>query len=102
MKASQRQVGGRHYADFSIQPGEFIHRNGLGWCEGNAIKYICRHRVKHGRQDIEKAIHYLQILLEWEYGESTTPAADHPLVGDPDPDRDPDRDVYRGLPPNSD
>jgi hypothetical protein len=65
--ASKSQVGGGHYKDLAIQPSEFIHRNRIGWLEGNAIKYVCRHRNKNGRQDIEKAIHYLQLLLEWEY-----------------------------------
>lgn len=66
-KPSDVQVGGNHYKSFAIQPGEFIYRNGLGWHEGNAIKYICRHKAKNGRQDIQKAIHYLQLLLELEY-----------------------------------
>ena len=69
MNASDRQINGDHYKDFAIQPGEFIHRNGLNWCEGNVIKYVCRHARKHGRQDLEKAIHYLQLLIEWQYGE---------------------------------
>jgi hypothetical protein len=71
MKASEKQVAGSHYCNFSIQPGEFIHRNGIGFLEGNVIKYVCRHRNKNGRQDIEKAIHYLQLLMEWEYPERT-------------------------------
>jgi hypothetical protein len=62
------QVGGSHYAQFAIQPSEFIHRNKLGWCEGNAIKYICRHALKNGAEDLKKAIHYLQLLLKWQYG----------------------------------
>lgn len=67
----QSQVGGVHYKDFAIQPVEFCQRNGLNYCEANAIKYVCRHRLKgSGRQDIEKAIHYLQLLLEIEYPES--------------------------------
>lgn len=65
---SKRQVAGQHYADLPIQPSEFIHRNALGWCEGNAVKYISRHKRKGGREDIQKAIHYLELLLEWEYG----------------------------------
>lgn len=65
---SKRQVAGRHYADLPIQPSEFIHRNALGWCEGNAVKYISRHMRKGGREDIQKAIHYLELLLEWDYG----------------------------------
>jgi len=75
MTASKRQVGGNHYARFDIQPSEFIMRNRLEWCEANAIKYICRHRDKGGDQDILKAIHYLELLLEWEYGRSN-PEAD--------------------------
>jgi hypothetical protein len=69
MTASEKQIGGNHYKDCAIQPTEFIQRNGLNWCEGNAVKYVCRHRAKGQRQDIEKAIHYLQLLLEYEYGE---------------------------------
>lgn len=65
--ALARQVGGDHYKDTAIQPVEFIQKNGLGFCEGNAIKYICRHKKKGGKQDLEKAIHYLQLLLEMEY-----------------------------------
>lgn len=66
-RASDIQVGGDHYKSMSIQPSEFCQRNQLNWCESNAIKYVCRHRSKNGRQDVEKAIHYLQLLLEWEY-----------------------------------
>jgi hypothetical protein len=70
MKASENQIGGNHYKDCGIQPSDYIVRNGLGWYEGNAIKYITRHRLKgQGKQDIEKAIHYLQLLLESEYNE---------------------------------
>jgi hypothetical protein len=61
------QVGGAHYKNMKIQPVEFITTNGLSFLEGNAIKYVCRHKVKGGRQDIEKAIHYLQLILETEY-----------------------------------
>ena len=66
-KASDMQIGGDHYQHMAIQPGEFIYKNKLGWHEGNAVKYICRHRTKHGAQDIQKAIHYLELLLELEY-----------------------------------
>lgn len=64
IKASERQVGGSHYKDLPIQPGEYIRKNGIGWYEGNAIKYITRHKQKGGKQDIEKAIHYLELVLE--------------------------------------
>lgn len=51
----------------SIQPSEFIYKNKLNWFEGNAVKYICRHRLKGGEVDIDKAIHYLELLKEEEY-----------------------------------
>jgi hypothetical protein len=47
-----------------IQPIEFISANKLGFCEGNAIKYICRYKDKGGILDLQKAIHYLQLLIE--------------------------------------
>lgn len=65
----QTQVGGSHYKDFAIQPSEFIHKNKLGWAEGNVIKYVCRHGFKNGAEDLRKAIHYLELLLKWAYGE---------------------------------
>lgn len=67
--ASEKQIGGEHYAQYAIQPTEFIHANDVPFIEGNVIKYVMRHRAKNGRQDIEKAIHYLELLLEWEYSE---------------------------------
>ncbi|HEX7046559.1 MAG TPA: DUF3310 domain-containing protein [Gammaproteobacteria bacterium] len=67
MSAQDTQIGGSHYKDFAIQPVEFIHANGIGYLEGNAIKYLCRHKNKNGRQDLEKAKHYIELLLELEY-----------------------------------
>jgi len=64
MKASERQVGGSHYKDLPIQPGEFIRKNNLGWYEGNAIKYICRYKQKGGKEDLEKVKHYIDLILE--------------------------------------
>jgi hypothetical protein len=66
-KASDRQEAGNHYKDMPIQPAEFCQRNRLNWCEANVVKYVCRHRDKKGTEDIRKAIHYLELLLEWEY-----------------------------------
>ena len=67
-KALEQQVGGQHYKGCKIQPVEYIHANGLDYLEGNVIKYITRHRTKgEGRKDIEKAIHYAQLILEKEY-----------------------------------
>jgi hypothetical protein len=64
---SRQQVGGAHYKSLPIQPAEYCQRNKLTWCEANVVKYVTRHREKNGRQDIEKAIHYLELLLELEY-----------------------------------
>jgi hypothetical protein len=65
-----RQVGGDHYKKFPIQPVEYIRKNGLGWFEGNVVKYVTRHRFKNKRQDIEKAIHMLEcILKEYDDGD---------------------------------
>ena len=65
------QVGGTHYKDLAIQPIEYIHANKLGFAEGNVVKYITRHRQKHGADDVRKVIHYCQLLLELEYGATT-------------------------------
>tara|TARA_R110002020_G_scaffold120975_1_gene275388 strand:+ start:388 stop:681 length:294 start_codon:yes stop_codon:yes gene_type:complete len=63
-----KQVGGKHYKDCSIQPVEYIHANKLDYFEGNVIKYITRHRTKgEGKKDVEKAIHYAQLILELYY-----------------------------------
>lgn len=65
----KEQVGGGHYAAMKIQPVEFITANKIPFIEGCVIKYVCRHRAKNGKQDIEKAIHFLNLLLELEYPE---------------------------------
>ena len=61
------QVGGQHYKDFKMQPIEFITINDIGFIEGNVIKYVCRHKFKNGKEDILKAIHYLELLLTTTY-----------------------------------
>ena len=63
----EKQVGGNHYSKMKIQPAEFINENNLLFAEGNAIKYICRHQSKGKENDIEKAIHYLEMILERDY-----------------------------------
>jgi|TARA_B110001454_G_C12399906_1_gene300416 hypothetical protein len=67
IKASDKQVGGTHYKDMVVQPAEFINKNKLLFAEGNAIKYICRHKAKGELKDIEKAIHYLEMIIERDY-----------------------------------
>ena len=69
MKALDKQEGGKHYKDLKIQPIEYIHANGLGYIEGNIIKYATRHKSKKGAEDIKKIIHYCELLLELEYGQ---------------------------------
>ena len=63
------QVGGSHYRNMRIQPIEFIHANKLGFIEGCCIKYLCRHKSKGGAEDLRKAIHYLELLIQQQYGE---------------------------------
>jgi len=67
MSELNQQVGGDHYQT-KIPPIDYIHENKLTFIEGNVIKYVSRHRNKNGAEDIKKAIHYLEILLEKEYG----------------------------------
>ena len=64
--ATDKQVGGSHYK-MAIQPIEFIVKNNIDFCEGNAIKYICRHEKKNGIEDIDKAIHYLELIKQLKY-----------------------------------
>ena len=66
-KSLEEQVVGKHYSSMKIQPAEFINENKLLFAEGNAIKYICRHSVKGKEEDIKKAIHYLEMILERDY-----------------------------------
>jgi hypothetical protein len=63
----QTQVAGSHYKNLPIQPVEFCQKNQFNYFESAVIKYVSRHREKNGRQDIEKAIHFLHLLLELEY-----------------------------------
>jgi hypothetical protein len=70
-RALDRQPGGSHYRDFTIQPFEYVYQNGLGYAEGNVVKYVSRHRSKNGSEDLRKAEHYIALLLEIEYGEDS-------------------------------
>ena len=64
-----KQVGGDHYSKMKIQPAEFINKNKMLFAEGNAIKYICRHINKGGEQDLEKAKHYIDMIIDRDYGD---------------------------------
>jgi hypothetical protein len=63
----EKQVDGSHYKEMKIQPAQFINENKLLFAEGCAIKYICRHQKKGKEKDIDKAIHYLEMILERDY-----------------------------------
>lgn len=67
MSAKNKQVAGGHYKDFAIQPIEFIHANKVPHLEACAIKYLMRHKSKNGKEDLKKAIHYIELLMELEY-----------------------------------
>jgi hypothetical protein len=71
-KPLSKQEGGSHYKDLRIQPVEFIHANNIGYFEGNVIKYIVRYKSKNGLQDLLKAKHYIEMLIELEYGSETS------------------------------
>lgn len=61
-----KQEGGNHYKDLVIQPIEYIHANGIPFAEGSVIKYVTRWRAKGGIKDLEKAKHFLELLIELE------------------------------------
>ena len=65
----KKQIGGSHYQCMVIQPSEFINKNNLPFAEGNAIKYLCRHKQKGQKKDLEKAIHYCQMAIDRDYPE---------------------------------
>ena len=68
------QIGGSHYKGFVIQPAHFAEVNNLSFLEGCAIKRLCRHsRGGKGREDLEKAIHEIQLLIAERYPEPAAP-----------------------------
>lgn len=76
MSALNVQVAGDHYKKQAIQPVQYIHANGIGFFEGNVIKYVTRWRDKGGIADLEKAKHYIDLLIELE--------SKNGVVGNPD------------------
>ena len=67
MSVYDKQIGGKHYQNFSIQPSKFVIENKLLFPEGCAIKYICRHQNKGGKEDLLKAIHFIEMIIERDY-----------------------------------
>jgi|SRR5690554_4741802 hypothetical protein len=66
--ARDRQVAGSHYREATIQPYEYAMANGFGYCESLALRYLTRHRRKNGAEDLRKAVHCIELLIEAEYG----------------------------------
>lgn len=64
MIASSKQIGGTHYQTKAIQPWEVVERNNMGFFDGNALKYIMRYKEKNGVEDLQKAIHYIERLID--------------------------------------
>ena len=68
-KPYDKQIGGSHYQNFKIQPSKFVIENELLYPEGCVIKYILRHRLKGKKQDLEKAKHFIDMIIERDYPE---------------------------------
>ena len=67
MSAYDKQVGGKHYIKYKIQPSKFVTENKLLYPEGSVIKYILRHQDKGGKQDLLKAKHFIDMIIERDY-----------------------------------
>jgi hypothetical protein len=74
LSALDKQVSGNHYKDKAIQPVIYIHANNLGFCAGNVVKYVTRYKDKGGIADLEKAKHYIELLIQLEIEQSQPPA----------------------------
>lgn len=68
MKSKTNAIEPSHYTDCAIQPLDYICANNLNFLEGNVVKYVTRHKAKNGKEDLEKALYYLQRLIDREYG----------------------------------
>jgi len=69
MSVWKKQIGGKHYIKYKIQPSKFEVENKLLYPEGSVIKYILRHQDKGGKEDLEKAKHFIDMIIERDYGE---------------------------------
>jgi len=78
MAANETQVGGEHYKDKAIQPWDYISSNNMGYLAGCIVKYVSRYEDKNGLEDLEKAKHFLEKLIEVE--QSRTPTIAQPLI----------------------
>ena len=69
MSTYKKQIGGKHYLKYKIQPSEFVVENKLLYPEGNVIKYILRHQDKGGKEDLLKAKHFIDMIIERDYND---------------------------------
>ena len=67
MSVWKKQIGGKHYLRYKIQPSNFVVENKLLYPEGCVIKYILRHQDKGGKEDLEKAKHFIDMIIERDY-----------------------------------
>ena len=67
MSTYNKQIGGQHYMKYKIQPSRFVTENKLLYPEGTVIKYILRHQDKGGKQDLLKAKHFIDMIIERDY-----------------------------------
>lgn len=84
MKATDTQVSGNHYKKYKIQPVEFIVENNIPFLEANVIKYVLRHKDKNGIDDLLKAKHYIDIIIQYNYNESKTKQPNSEIVPRPE------------------
>ena len=69
MSAYKKQIGGKHYLKYKIQPSKFVVENKLLYPEGSVIKYILRHQDKGGKEDLLKAKHFIDMIIERDYND---------------------------------
>ena len=69
MSVWKKQIGGKHYIKYKIQPSKFVVENKLLYPEGCVIKYILRHRAKGKKEDLKKAIHFIEMIMERDYSD---------------------------------
>ena len=69
MSVWKKQVGGNHYKKYKLQPSQFVTENKLLYPEGCIIKYVIRHQDKGGKEDLLKAKHFIDMIIERDYKE---------------------------------
>ena len=67
--AWQKQEGGSHYKNLKIQPMQYALENKLDYAQANVVKYVTRHKEKNGKEDLLKAIHNIELMIEFYYGD---------------------------------